>query len=242
MTNWTYAFYRSLWGALDLLFPPFCGGCNKPGSRWCSDCQARVQVLKGILCELCGLPQDKAGICDACLADKPHFRALRAWAVFDDPVRSALHKLKYRRDLSMGDALASQMASFARDLNWQVDLLIPIPLGRKRYKERGYNQVGMIAKPLALALNVRYAPKELTRSRETRSQVGLTKSERRQNVRDAFRAGTGVRGRSILLMDDVSTTGSTLSSGAEALYRAGAREVYAFTVARALPRHGLQYV
>lgn len=242
MTNWSYAFYRSLWGALDLLFPPFCGGCNKRGSRWCRDCQARVQVLKGMLCEICGLPQDKAGICDACLADKPHFRALRAWAVFDDPVRSALHKLKYRRDVSMGEALASQMVSFVRDLNWQADLLVPIPLGRKRQRERGYNQVGMVAKPLALALNMQYAPKELTRRRETRSQVGLTKSERRRNVRDAFQAGRGVDGRSVLLMDDVSTTGSTLSSGAEALYRAGAREVYAFTVARALPRHGLQHV
>lgn len=241
MTNWTYVFYRSLWGALDLLFPPVCGGCNKSGSRWCRDCQARVLVLDGILCRICGLPQDKAGVCDACLADKPHFRALRAWAVFDDPVRNALHKLKYRRDLSMGEALASQMASFVRDLNWQVDLLIPIPLGGKRHRERGYNQVGMIAQPLALALNVRYAPKELARRKETRSQVGLTKSERKRNVHDAFQAGTGVSGRSVLLMDDVSTTGSTLSSGAGALYRAGAREVYALTVARALPHHGLQH-
>ncbi|MDP2777980.1 MAG: ComF family protein [Anaerolineales bacterium] len=150
--------------------------------------------------------------------------------------------MKYRRDISMGDSLASQMVTFVKDLNWQIDLIVPIPLGRQRFKERGYNQVGMIAKPLALALNLRYAPNELLRRKETRSQVGLTKVERKANVQNAFQAGVGVIGKSILVMDDVSTTGSTLSSGAEALYSSGAKDVYALTVARALPHHGLGHV
>lgn len=242
MTTRKYALYRSLWSMLDLLFPPECGGCGRAGSRWCVDCQNRVNILNGILCDICGLPQDKAGVCSTCLADKPHFRALRAWAVFADPVQTALHKLKYRRDISMGDLLASQMVNFVKDLNWQVDLIVPIPLGRQRLKERGYNQVGMIAQPLALALNMRYAPKELMRRKETRSQVGLTKADRRTNVQNAFKAGAGVYGKTILVMDDVSTTGSTLSSSAEALYFGGAKDVYALTVARALPQHGLRHV
>lgn len=242
MNNWKYTLYRSLWGMLDLLFPPECGGCGRVGSRWCVDCQKRVNILNGILCDICGLPRDKAGVCDVCLSERPHFRALRAWAVFDEPVQTALHKLKYRRDISMGDSLASQMVTFMHDLNWQIDLIVPIPLGRQRYRERGYNQVGMIAKPLALALNMRYAPNELLRRKETRSQVGLTKVERRANVQNAFQAGVGVIGKTVLVMDDVSTTGSTLSSSAEALYSAGAKDVYAFTVARALPHHGLRHV
>lgn len=242
MTNWKYAVYRSVWSALDLLFPPVCGGCKRGGSRWCADCRGRVVILDGILCDVCGLPQDRSGVCDACLAERPHFRSLRSWASFDDPVRTALHKLKYRRDMSMGEALAAHMTVFVKKLNWNIDLLIPIPLGNKRFKERGYNQVGMIAKPLALALDVRYAPRELLRHKETRSQVGLTRTERRENVRDAFQAGTGVKGRSVLVMDDVSTTGSTLSAAAQALYSAGARDVYALTVARAMPHHGLKHV
>jgi competence protein ComFC len=161
--------------------------------------------------------------------------------VFDEPVQTALHKLKYRRDISMGDSLASQMLPFVKDLNWRVDLIVPIPLGRQRFKERGYNQVGMIAKPLALALNLRYAPNELMRRKETRSQVGLTRLERRENLRNAFQAGMGVSGKTVLVMDDVSTTGSTLSSSAEALYSCGAKDVYALTVARALPQHGLRH-
>jgi len=211
------------------------------GSCWCVECQKRVNILDGILCEICGLPQDEPGVCGTCLAERPHFRALRAWAVFSDPIQPALHGLKYRRNVSMGGAFASQMVPFVKSLNWQIDVVIPIPLGRKRYKERGYNQVGMIAKPLALLLDMRYAPKGLMRRKETRSQVGLTKAERKVNVQHAFQAGKGINGKSVLIMDDVSTTGSTLSAGAEVLYSAGAREVYALTVARALPQHGLEH-
>ena len=232
--TWKYLLYSLTWSALDLLFPPTCAGCGRFGVRWCTDCQNKVVVLRGSLCEVCGLPQQQAGMCEACRADRPHFRVLRAWAVFDDPVRSALHRLKYRRDMSMGDLLAAQMLAFVEELCWPIDLIVPIPLGRQRLKERGYNQVGMVAWPLALALDIQYAPGVLTRRRETRSQVGLSKPERRENVHQAFAADARVRRRTVLVMDDVSTTGSTLSSSAEALFLSGASDVYALTVARAL--------
>ncbi|HNB40685.1 MAG TPA: phosphoribosyltransferase family protein, partial [Anaerolineales bacterium] len=106
---------------------------------------------------------------------------------------------------------------------------------------RGYNQVAMIAKPLAMGLGLQYSPHALARRKETRSQVGLSREERQKNVHDAFQA-SGVQGKIALIMDDVSTTGSTLSSGAEALYAAGAKEVYALTVARALSHHDLRHV
>jgi len=200
-----------------------------------------VNILDGILCDICGLPQDKPGVCGTCLAERPRFRALRAWAVFSAPIQPALHGLKYRRNISMEDAFALHMLPFVKSLNWQIDMVIPIPLGQQKLKERGYNQVGMIAKPLALALDMRYAPNGLMRRKETRSQVGLTKAERKANVQNAFQAGKGINGKSVLIMDDVSTTGSTLSAGAEVLYSAGARDVYALTVARALPQHGLKH-
>lgn len=242
MANWKYKAYRSVWSALDLLFPPNCGGCGKLGLRWCDTCQKSVQVLNGVLCEVCGLPQEKPGLCRACLADRPHFHSLRAWAVFEGPLQPAMHKLKYRRDLSLGDALAAAMLSFVRDLNWNMDLVTPIPLGKQRMRERGYNQVAMIAKPLAMGLDLNYSPDVLLRQKETRTQVGLSREERRRNVQGVFRAGTGVTGKAVLIMDDVSTTGSTLSSAAEALYAAGAKDVRALTVARALPHHDLRKV
>jgi ComF family protein len=205
------------------------------------ECQQRVQILNGTVCEVCGIPQDSSGVCAACRADRPHFHALRAWTVFEDPVRKALHKLKYYRNFSLGDALAAQMFAFTKELNWQPDILIPIPLGRQRMKERGYNQSAMIAEPLAMALDIEFTPKALMRRKETRSQVGLSKQERQKNVLGAFQAA-GVSGKTVLVLDDVSTTGSTLSSSAEALFSVGAKDVYALTVARALPHHGLKHV
>lgn len=239
-----YCFYRLIWSGLDLLFPPICGGCGKPGSRWCTECQRNIIRLNDPVCDICGIPlYKKAGCCPDCQRERPCYRSLRSWSAFDDPVKTALHRLKYRRDIGLGDALASQMIGFVVRLNWPIDLIVPVPLGHKRLKERGYNQVGLIALPLSLAMRIPCSSKALTRGHETRSQVGLTKEERRSNVRGAFYARErDVNGRIILLIDDVATTGSTLSSCAEALYVAGARDVFALTVARALSRHGLQHV
>ena len=121
--------------------------------------------------------------------------------------------------------------------------MIPVPLGNKLLKERGYNQVGLVARPLAHELGLEYAPGALWKSRETRSQVGLSISQRRENVSNAYQANPSVVNRkSILLMDDVATTGSTISACTSALAAAGAHEVYALTIARALSHHDLTRV
>jgi ComF family protein len=229
-----YGSYRLVWLALDLIFPPQCAGCGKPGTRWCSECQGQVRQIQGDICPKCGDPQRDSRLCAACRASPPSYECLRSWAAFDGPVREAIHRLKYKRDMALGDTLAAQSGPILRALGWPIELVTPVPLSQGRHRERGYNQAGLIARPLALALGLKYAPHAVSRWRETRSQVGLTGEQRRQNVRGAFRIeGAEVRGRSILLVDDVATTGSTLSSAAEALLAGGAGKVYAFTVARA---------
>jgi ComF family protein len=145
--------------------------------------------------------------------------------------------------MGLGDALASAMSASIRSLDWQIEIVAPVPLSRKRLAERGYNQVSMVALPLTLMCGWGYRPQALSRARETRSQVGLSREERRQNVRDAFAAQPSiVRGKTILVIDDVTTTGATLEACAAALLKAGARQVYGYTVARALARHGLKDV
>jgi competence protein ComFC len=237
-----YYFYRLIWTGLDLLFPPTCGGCGKPGSRWCYDCQRNIVLISEPYCDLCGIPiHGKASLCPDCQRERPRYRKLRSWSTFDAPVQNALHRLKYRHDIGLGDALAVQLSGYVSNLNWPIDLVVPVPLGKKRLYERGYNQVGLIARPLSLSMNIAYAPDALSRGRETRSQVGLSKLERHANVYGAFHAKrTRVNGRIALLIDDVATTGSTLSSCAEALYAAGAQDVFAVTVARALIHHNLR--
>lgn len=176
--SWPDHVYRALWSGLDLLFPPACAGCGRQGHRICPECLADIRPLQPPLCEICGLPQDAARVCAQCRAAPPAYDILRSMAAFKGPLRAIIHSLKYRRDLSLGDALATPAAVFARQLNWSPDIIIPIPLGRRRLRERGYNQVAMFARPLASALNLGYAPGALRRVLETRTQVGLTGSER----------------------------------------------------------------
>ncbi|MDI6769848.1 MAG: ComF family protein [Anaerolineales bacterium] len=239
----TYRLYAWFWAGLDWLYPPVCGGCGRAGSRWCSQCQEQVSPVAEPICGICGLPTDRMGLCENCRLTPPPFLALRSWAVFEGPIRSALHRLKYRRNLALGDVLAQPMADYCRRLDWPVEVVVPVPLGSRRLQERGYNQVELIAMPLAALNGWQYAPRSLSRTRETKSQIGLSAAERQENMEGAFRADPRrVADRTLLLMDDVATTGATLSAGAEALLSSGAKAVYALTLARALPRHGLQHV
>ena len=151
--------------------------------------------------------------------------------------------MKYRRNMGLGESIALQMSDFVRSLKWPIDVTIPVPLGKNRLKERGYNQVALVARPLAYQLGLRYESDALRKRRETRSQVGLTISQRSENVQDAYQADSKVvQGKSVLIMDDVATTGSTISACTDALLSAGAQEVYVLTIARALPHHGLNRV
>jgi ComF family protein len=175
--------------------------------------------------------------------EPPAYRMMRSWAVFDSPIQNGLHTMKYRHNIGLGESLALQMTGFVQSLHWHLDIMVPVPLGRLRLKERGYNQVALVAQPLAYHVGLIYAPKALWKSRETRSQVGLSVSQRRKISRVPTRLMlTSSEGKSILLMDDVATTGATIVSCSDALMSAGARDVYAITIARALSHHNLNRV
>jgi ComF family protein len=227
--------YHSLWAALDLLFPPTCGGCSRPGSRWCSDCQEKVKLIKGQVCPLCGEPQSEDAICKSCIDSPPAYQMLRSSTEFGGPLREAMHRLKYKQDLGLGESLSKHLIELYNHLKWETDYVVPVPLSEQRMRERGYNQAGLLARPLAYAIQTPYRPDILERSRETRSQVGLSARERQQNVADAFTSSPEqVRGKVILVVDDVTTTGSTINSCAQAFCRAGVSAVFGITLARAV--------
>jgi competence protein ComFC len=229
-----YRMYRWLWSGLDCLYPPACGGCGAQGERWCASCQAKTVITGLDVCPTCGQACVRSGLCSQCRAALPKYTQLRSWAEYAGPLRQALHRLKYHKDMALGEVLARPLVGCLRDLDWPVDTLLPVPLGVARFAQRGYNQSALLAQPLALAVGIPYRPAGLRRPRETRSQVDLSAEQRRVNVSGAFRAEPKlVRGRCVLVVDDIATSGATLDACAAALLEAGATNVYCLTVARA---------
>jgi competence protein ComFC len=229
-----YQIYRTFWVGLDWLFPPICAGCGKHGQRWCDDCQRSALVIAGKICPCCGIPQESSALCFDCSTDPPRYHALRSWAVYRGAVRNAVLQLKFKRNIPLGDRLASLMIACLEKEKWAIDLIVPVPMDLAHLARRGYNQAALLARPLALASGLVYQPSALKKVREIRTQVGLSARKRRENVRGAFSAEPAlVKGKSIMLVDDVITTGSILRACADALHSAGACDVYGVSFARA---------
>jgi ComF family protein len=225
--------YHTFWCAVDWFFLPTCGGCGKPGERWCAGCQQGLERISGPICPRCGDPQPAGRLCHNCLANPPAFDTLRSFAIFGGPVREALHHLKYKRDIGLGEALSKHLIELYNQLQWDVDVVTPVPLSTQRMKERGYNQAAILGRPLAYAIG-KPCRALLRKSRDTRTQVGLNAVKRQENVTGAFTTVSDrLAGKSILVIDDVTTTGSTINACSQALRQAGAAAVYGLTLARA---------
>jgi ComF family protein len=175
------------------------------------------------------------GLCFSCRQNPPPYAALRSWAFFDGPLRTAMHRLKYSRDIALGEVLARPLTGMLHQLGWKIDLVTAVPIGVARRAERGYNQATLLAFPLALSGGIPFRSHALLKVRETRSQVGLTSVQRRENVFEAFHARSEiVASRTVLVVDDVTTSGATIEACASALLEAGALRVFGLTLARAV--------
>jgi ComF family protein len=158
---------------------------------------------------------------------------MRSLARYEGVIREFIHALKYDGNQSLGETFTNPLAEIVRERKWFPELVIPVPLSPARRIERGYNQSALLARPVALRLGVRFAPYGLRRIRNTQSQVELTAAERLVNVKGAFEAVPDiVGGKRVLLVDDVTTTGSTLRECAGALRDGGATAVFCLTLAR----------
>jgi ComF family protein len=233
--NLAYRAYQLIWEALDWLYPPNCGGCGQTGARWCKDCAQNTREIDSPICPICGNPNVNDEPCQRCQLSKPLYTSLRSHTVFSGSIREAVHRLKYRHDIGLGEALARPMITSLQKLNWSLDIITSVPLGLARFEERGYNQATLLARPIALSLNLPFSSRILTRTRETRTQVGLTVTERQENMANAFRANRKLcTGKNILVVDDVATSGATLNACAKALLDGGATRIYGFSLARAI--------
>jgi ComF family protein len=230
-----YRLYQLVWSGLDWLYPPLCGGCGKSGIRWCLDCQSCTERVPETACVICGQILSVSGICYRCRKSPPSYISLKSWAIFAGPVRNAIHRLKYEGDIALGEILSRPLIQIVNTTGWEIDAVVPVPIGIARKAERGYNQASIIGLPLALGIGAEFRPKWLVKVRETRSQVGLTLKERQENLKEAFAApGEEVVGKAVLVIDDVTTSGATMEACSSALKRSGVAKVFGLTLARSV--------
>jgi ComF family protein len=225
---------------LDLLFPPLCIGCRAPVGEagFCADCWSGIAFLDGPGCTCCGLPFPVAlegeNFCAACLAKPPAFDTARAIMAYDEKSRGAILALKHADRLDLVPGFARWLGRAGRTTLAQCDLVVPVPLHPWRLWQRRYNQSAEMARRLARDWNMAF-DNALVRSRSTPSQGAMSSAKaRRRNVQRAFQVREPMRvaGKSVLLLDDVMTTGATVEACARALKRAGAARVHVLALAR----------
>ena len=197
----------------------------------CDLCRMRWRVIPHPVCDRCGQPSFRGLECRLCAAWPPGLGRVRSAVWLEDSARKAVHQLKYEGWSRAAEAIADAMRGL-EPLTGQV-FLIPVPLGGRRQRVRGYNQSEEIASALSARTGLRFRTDLLHRVRETRTQTALTPEARLANVAGAFGAGHS-DGMDLVLVDDMFTTGATLAAAAAALVVAGARRVEAVTFARAV--------
>lgn len=225
-------------GVLDLVYPPYCLVCGQAGEDYlCPECIEKIDIIEQPFCRKCGIPCESYH-CTTCRERNFEFKCSCSAGTFDSVLRKAIHLLKYDFRQPIADPLANLMVRCFPNthLSGCVDVAVPVPIHRSRMLERGFNQAEELARGFCKKVSLPLETRSLRKHRETRHQVDLPHAERAVNVQGAFAvANPGpIAGKRVLLIDDVFTTGSTLSESAKTLKSAGAAEVYAYTLARSL--------
>ncbi len=246
-------FFPLVFHFLDIFFPPVCILCGKDKlfdrEPICPECWARANPIKVPVCKRCGLPlgsSDRAEpegpyLCSVCRQREWAFDMARAGFVFDGPVRDASHMLKYQGHFGIGAWLGKKMEEILRDTfhykeNEEEALIVPVPLSPERLKDREFNHSLALAVPISKSLGFPVNTSVLQRKNGSRPQVGLSPKERWHNVRGAFsiKGSESIKGKRVILVDDVLTTGATSNECARVLKKAGAVRVDVLILARTL--------
>lgn len=228
---------------LDAVFPPRCGACGagveKQGAL-CAACWGAIHFIAPPFCRRCGWPFEfdlgEGALCGQCLRRAPPYAGLRSVFRYETGSRRQILGLKYYDRTVMTPAFGRWLAQAGREFAGKAELIVPVPLHRRRLLRRGYNQAALLAHALARETGLPALPDGLLRVRHTVPQAELPRRARLSNLRGAFlanpRRADRLRGRTVLLVDDVMTTGATVRACCKALRRAGAKEIYVLTLAR----------
>ena len=228
---------------LDSVLPPRCISCEAPvdgQGKLCPDCWSHVRFIDRPMCATCGLPfefdQGDGALCGACAAENPAYRWARSVMVYNANSRDLILRFKHADRTDAAPTFAKWMSRSGQDLVAATDLVVPVPLHRVRLLKRRFNQSALLSNAIAKLSGLDREPGLLERVRNTPSQGGRSRSARIANVSGAFRVREKSRGkldgRSVLLVDDVMTTGETVEACAKILAKSGALHVDVLTLAR----------
>lgn len=203
----------------------------------CDSCWSSLPAIRGAKCSSCAMPWSAGASefrCIACLEDPLPVDWTDAWGHYRGSLERLLHAFKFERHDFLDDSLAELLHGLllARG-DFDFDAVVPVPMHRAKLRKRGYNQAELLARALARRIEVRSYPALLVKKMDREAQSTLPRARRASNVRGAFVASPAVDGRSVLLVDDVCTTGETLRACAGVLKRAGAARICAIVVAKA---------
>ncbi|MDO8577590.1 MAG: ComF family protein [Dehalococcoidales bacterium] len=220
--------------ALDFLFPKWCVGCGTRGDFICADCTRHLARIHGPLCPQCGRPQTSDILCPACVNWPAAIDGIRAPFRFEGTIRQAVYDLKYHNVRTLAKPLSGLLHGYLAAQSIPADVLVPVPLHSKRLKDRGYNQSALLAGDLGKLTGLPVVNDRLIRAIYTSPQARTSSvGERLDNVAGAFACNSSAfRGLSVLLIDDVATSGATLNAAATALKSAGAITVWGLALAK----------
>lgn len=229
---------------LDFILPPRCLSCSAPvqvNGGICPECFDTLEFIAAPYCDGCGVPLPEGlphgAICPECSAHPPPFAKARAALIYKGVLHRLVSRFKYHDQLQATQLLTRWMQMAGAELIREADVIVPVPLHWRRMLRRRYNQAAELARAIAKSAQAEYRPDLLKRKRYTRPQASLSRVGRTRNVKGAFalrRASDRsiIKDKTILLVDDVMTTGATVTTCAKALKRAGAKKVLVLTVAR----------
>jgi ComF family protein len=232
---------------INIIYPPKCSIClnflddsETKIKGICDECYSEFPALHHPFCSVCGVPftskVEEDHLCEKCIRERPHYDELRSPYLYEDRIMDAIHLIKYSGKSYLAKSLGPLLESFAKD--WVTItkdmLMIPVPLHKKRLKQRGFNQSALLVKSVSRILDIEADYFSLIRIKYTETQTGLNLEERRRNVKGAFEVSgrKNLNGKTVILVDDVATTGNTMNECASVLKKAGCDMVFGLTLAR----------